>query len=294
MKIRRSISLWIAFFLTWIFFVFLGCERIDDAGRDKDVEPAIVTIDVTEIYSAGATLKVSLKPNRLPVKVTFEYGTSLNYSNTIEGIRDPSSDTGNRIMAKISSLKRDTVYHFRVKASNSAGTTFSDDRSFTARFGIGEEYAGGFIICLDDKGEHGLIAADTDQSTGTIWDNGTNCLKTSVNSITIGSGRSNTMRLVSVLGLGSYPARICDELVLNGYSDWFLPSLQELECLWKSLSVFDRKYNLNGFFYWTSSEEIVYDGTRVCNAWVLNILTGEQRTWPKDDNTPVFRAVRAF
>lgn len=292
MKIRGKSSLWIIFVLPGSL-IFSGCEKSNEASHNPEA-PEILSLTVTDIYSAGATFKVTLKASQQPVNVTFEYGTSLSYGNTVTGVPDPLYGKGNRMMAKISSLKRDTVYHCRVKAVNSAGTTFSDDMTFAAKFGLGESYGGGFIIYIDGTGEHGLIAAETDQSSGTIWDNGSNCLKTNVNSITIGSGQSNTTRLISVLGLGDYPARICDDLVLNGFNDWYLPSLQELDCLWKSLSVFDRHYNLNGFFYWTSSEEIVFDGNRVCNAMVQNVLTGEQRTWPKDDKTPSVRAVRTF
>jgi len=293
MKIRNYYSLWIIPVLSGELLIFTGCEKNGSANTPVPEAPVVVSQTVTDIYSTSATLRVTLKENDLPAEVTFEYGTSLSYGNSVPGVPDPIFKTGSTVMAKITSLIKGATYHFRVMAVNPVGTTYSNDMAFTTKFGLGEAYGGGFIIYLDDSGEHGLIAAETDQSEGIIWDNGTNCKKTGVTAITVGSGQTNTSRLISVLGPGNYPAKICDDLVLNGYSDWFLPSLQEFDCLKKSLSVFERKYNLNGVFYWTSSET-PSEGTQSCYAWVQSILTGEQRSWAKNDSTPYIRAVRTF
>jgi len=276
-------------------FIFLsGCERSGSTSVPAMEPPVIVSQSVTDIYSSGTTLKASIKSKDLPATVTFEYGPSLSYGNIVPGVDDPVYNTGINVKADISSLTKGTTYHFRAKAVNQAGTTYGNDIEFTTAFGLAEAHGGGFIIWLDETGEHGLIAAETDQSTGIIWDNGTNCKKTNVTSTALGRGQSNTTRIVSTLGLGNYPAKICDDLVLNGYNDWFLPSLLELDCLCKALSASDKKYSLKGHFYWTSSEAIESEGTQSCSAWVQNIYTSEQRTWYKDDNTPFVRAVRAF
>jgi len=277
-----------------VLILISGCERNDSTGVPVMEAPVIVSQSVTDIYSAGATLKARLKENGLPVTVTFEYGPDLSYGNSVQGVDDPVYDTGINVKTDISALTKGTTYHFRTKAVNQAGTTYGNDIEFVAAFGLAEAHGGGFIIWLDESGEHGLIAADTDQSTGIIWDPGTNCKKTNVTSTALGRGQSNTTRIVSTLGLGNYPAKICDDLDLNGYDDWFLPSLQELDCLCKALSASDKKYRLKGHFYWTSSEAIESEGTQSCSAWVQNINTSEQRTWVKDDNTPFVRAVRAF
>jgi hypothetical protein len=263
-----------------------GCERNSNTNFPVLEAPVIISQSVTDIYSVGATLKAIIKANDLPTTVTFEYGTSKNYGNIVSGVHDPIAD----VKAEIDSLTLGTTYHFRVKAVNSAGTTYGDDMVFITRYGLSEAFGGGFIIYLDESGEHGLIAAEIDQSTGIIWDNGKNCFKTNVTATKVGSGQANTTRIAIVLGLGNYPAKICDDLVLNGYDDWFLPSQQEFDCICKSLSFLRGNFNLHGQFYWTSSEVI----DQSCYAWVQNIYTGEQRTWSKDDNTPYVRAVRAF
>jgi hypothetical protein len=294
MKIKKESYILLTIAITAELMILSGCERNGNTNVPSLEAPVVISQSVTDIYSVGATLKATIKANDLLTTVTFEYGTSLSYGNTVSGVPDPIFKTETNVKANITSLTKGTIYHFRVKAANSVGTTYGNDMVFTTKFGVGEAYGGGFIIYLDDSGEHGLIAAEIDQSAGIIWDNGTNCKKTNVTAITVGSGQANTTRLVSILGLGNYPAKICNDLVLNGFSDWFLPSLQEFDCIKKSLSVFERKYNLNGQFYWTSSEVIVSESTQSCYAWVQNILTGEQRTWDKDNNTPYVRAIRAF
>jgi hypothetical protein len=295
MKRRAFCSLWIIAVLSGILLIFTGCEKNGNTNVPASEAPVVISQSVTDIYSTGATLKAEIKANDLQTTVTFEYGTSLSYGNTVAGVRDPIYNTEDNVKANIASLAKDTIYHFRAKAVNSVGTTYGNDMVFTAKFGVREAYGGGFIIYLDDSGEHGLIAAEIDQSEGIIWDNGTNCKKTNVTAIKVGSGQANTTRIVSILGLGNYPAKICDDLVLNGFSDWFLPSLQEFDCIWKSLSASEQKYNLKGQFYWTSSEVIATESNQSCYAWAQSIYTGEQANWwSKDNNTPYVRAVRAF
>jgi hypothetical protein len=77
----------------------------------------------------------------------------------------------------------------------------------------------------------------------------------------------------------------CDELVLNGYSDWYLPTKEELNAIYLNLAKFR-----NGNFksdYWSSSE------SDSINAWVQNFYNGNQKKWDKGYTSHI-RAVRAF
>jgi len=146
---------------------------------------------------------------------------------------------------------------------------------------VGDNYQGGIIAYVDNTGEHGIIAAPTDQSTGIPW-NGS--YTTTTTGTSIGDGKSNTTKIVQVQGDGNYAAKICDDLVLNGYDDWFLPSKDELNMLYQNRNM------IGGFstdYYWSSSE---YNYN---NAWIQNFDNGFQDAYNKYTTCSV-RAVRSF
>ena len=91
--------------------------------------PVVTSNPATFVASFSATLNGSLDPHGLTTNVHFQYGTTTSYGLTTA----PQSRTGNtyqNVAANISSLSANTVYHFRIVAINSAGTTYGSDRTF--------------------------------------------------------------------------------------------------------------------------------------------------------------------
>jgi len=119
---------------------------------------------------------------------------------------------------------------------------------------IGMKYQGGIIAYIDATGEHGLIAASEDQSEGIAWDynNYNDFVATDATGTAIGTGQSNTTKIVAALGAGNYAAKICNDLVLNGYDDWFLPSTDELILLYQNRDLIG---GFNSGTYWSSTED---------------------------------------
>jgi len=161
---------------------------------------------------------------------------------------------------------------------------------------IGEEYGGGVIFHLwkDNAGvEHGLIVALTDQSSSQAWSNVTSAeIGTSAQSSW--DGLSNSNSIVGQAGHTSSAAKLCLDLVSGGQSDWYLPSIQELNMLWnnyytvtKALSQISGATQLSNSAYWSSSE---YSGS---SAWLFNFGSGTTYANLKD-YTYYVRAVRAF
>ncbi|MBI4777558.1 DUF1566 domain-containing protein [Candidatus Desantisbacteria bacterium] len=172
-------------------------------------------------------------------------------------------------------------YQVRIDGEGSSTTGAS---TFTTTFTIGQSYGGGKIFYIDGTGQHGLIAAESDQSAGLQWYNGSN-ITTGAAGTAVGAGQANTTAIVTAQGAGSYAAKLCDDLVLNGYSDWFLPSKDELGLLWQQRSV------VGGFvsnFYWSSTEG---DSDVAWGQWYS--VYNDQYTNGKG-HTFYVRAMRAF
>ena len=92
--------------------------------------PVAITNPATLIASFSAKLNGTVNPHGLSTTVYFQYGRTTSY-----GSRTPNqTKTGNNyqnVSANISGLSAHTTYHFRIVASNAAGTRYGTDRTFT-------------------------------------------------------------------------------------------------------------------------------------------------------------------
>jgi hypothetical protein len=151
-------------------------------------------------------------------------------------------------------------------------------------FTIGMAYGGGKVAYIDGTGQHGLIAAVNNQSTSKYW-HATATGTAGASGIAIGTGSANTDKIIALYGAESNAARICYDLVEGGYSDWYLPSRDELNQLYINRTAIG---NFALSYYWSSSEF-----SSATYAWFQNFGDGFQGyTWKY--STYYVRAVRAF
>ena len=157
-------------------------------------------------------------------------------------------------------------------------------------YSYGKDYQGGriaYILESDDLGydpavPHGLIAATADQSQDAQWSNITSVeIGLPATGQAIGTGMANTGAIVNQPGCTSGAAKICYDLVLGGYSDWYLPSLWEQNELYRYRNLIG---GFSTYYYWNSSE------AGALGAHLMDFGTGTRYT----DGKNRFRYVRAI
>jgi hypothetical protein len=100
---------------------------------------------------------------------------------------------------------------------------------------IGKYHQGGIIFCLDSTKQHGLIAHFQFFFISTPYWSPSNC-QVAGTSINCGSGQQNTDSIISQCTDTMNLAIACSNFIFDGYTDWYLPSLGELELMNKNLS----------------------------------------------------------
>jgi hypothetical protein len=109
-------------------------------GRDRtlktlrDPTPPVLSLSsAIQIGPQGATLRGSVDPNRGAASYRFQYGTTTGYGRLTPRLSAGGGDAKVNVSAAVAGLRPYTRYHFRLTATNSAGTTYSGDRSFVTQ-----------------------------------------------------------------------------------------------------------------------------------------------------------------
>ena len=204
----------------------------------------------------------------------------------------------------VTGLTNGTGYTFTVTATNTIGTSAASAASSSvvpvSPLQVGDFYQGGVVFHLFVSGEtgyvsgetHGLIAAVEDQSSGIQWNNNGSSVTTGATATAIGTGSANTDAIISAQGATetSYAAGLARAYTGGEYTDWFLPSKDELNQIYINKSTLEAVSGFNAFtntYYWSSTEHDSDD------ALMQLFYFGHQLNYSKGFTSTV-RAVRAF
>lgn len=93
--------------------------------------PTATTAAASNVTSTTATLNATVFPNQNDTSYAFQYGTSTGYGSMTPTAGPVNGNAGKDVSANLTGLAPSTVYHFRVVATNTAGTSTGADQMFT-------------------------------------------------------------------------------------------------------------------------------------------------------------------
>jgi hypothetical protein len=146
------------------------------------------------------------------------------------------------------------------------------------------DFVQGGLYTFTDSG-YAYITAAVDQSSNAPW----GCEGTDIAGTvgSIGTGPANTALIVANCATAGIAARLADQLVLNSFSDWFLPSLEELLEVYANLA----SAGLGSFVnqsYWSSTQ------VSATQAFTVDMNNGNANQHNKSQTNRHTRAMRRF
>jgi phosphodiesterase/alkaline phosphatase D-like protein len=142
-----------------------GTSRGGDQGFTTGAAPTVVTSSASQLGPTAATLGGTVDPNGLPTGWWIEYGTSTSYGSRTDTQSAGSGTSATAVSTRLTGLSAGVTYHFRVVASNDAGTTRGSDRSFRTDRGPSVSTGGVDSITISSAR---LTATVNPQGRGTV------------------------------------------------------------------------------------------------------------------------------
>ena len=270
------------FTYTRYLWAYNGCGDSEMTTLTQTVPPASTPASPTPGTHTVALPDIVWNWNAVPGATGYKWNTADDYASAIDmGTATTKTETG------LTCLMTYTRYVWAYNGCAHSLVT-NLNQSTGPCFTIGQTYGGGVIFYIDSTGLHGLISSTENQSAPNGW----GCIQTTIGGthLEIGTGQSNTSLIVNGCSESGIAAKVCDDLVLNGFDDWFLPSKDELH------QIYLQKGVIGGFYcpcnnycsYWSSSE---CDG--FC-AWLFHFDSEGPECEPKSSTFRLIRPVRAF
>ena len=284
--------------------------------------PNIKTVSVTSITSNSAVLTGNVADEGNTSVTEKGFCVSIVPNPTINNLKFPVAIGKGSYTYFLGNLSQNKTYYIVTYAINTKGVIYGDPIKFTTlsllpiapsqpsiaptdpkapvitSLQIGDYHQGGIITYFFKeyepgyvKGEqHGFVVSPEDISKSAYW----GCAGLTIPGADrneVGYGKANTTDIIRSCGTSNSAARLCANYTYDGFSDWFLPSKDELN------QIYLQADKIGGIdktdLYWSSTE---YQGTSISDqtiAWLQLFIDGTYREARKNELFRV-RAVHYF
>ena len=144
--------------------VFAGTEGTLSVYGAKagPLAPDVVTGAATNVTSTGATMNGTVAAKGVKAEYQFEYGTTTSYGTKVPVPEGKAGEGRTRVEVgqALTGLETSTVYHYRLAATNNAGTTYGEDKTFTPGYPASWQVGGKGTELSSVKGEGTLVVED--------------------------------------------------------------------------------------------------------------------------------------
>ncbi len=113
-----------------LFFAVLVGSLMLGAVALAAASPSVTTDKATSITSSSAVLNGTINPNGNTAHYEFQYGLTKSYGLTVAAKKGVSGTKPVAVKLSIKQLLPGTVYHYRLDATNGAGSSTGSDRTF--------------------------------------------------------------------------------------------------------------------------------------------------------------------
>jgi hypothetical protein len=205
--------------------------------------------------------------------------------------------------------ERNNTEEIKLSNTNKISSKSEEYSGFTTRAKfknpkVGDFHEGGIVFWINPEDTtHGLVCAIFDQTEKFYvpWALNNKSNRTGTKERAIGTGFNNTNIIIAINGSGTgHAAGLARVYKGGGYTDWFLPSYEELNLMWENIEVINTASIANGGsvinttrggIYWSSTE-----GYKKSYAWCQYFSDGShgQQSWSNKSLWRLVRAVRAF
>jgi hypothetical protein len=266
-----------------IAFFVISCSSSSSSDDEPlPVIPVVTTSAITNISSSAASSGGTIVyDGDFPITARgVVWSTTVNPTISLPTKTTNGSSVGS-FSSSMTGLTANTLYYVKAYATNSQGTYYGSQINFTTLqqqqvLVLGQAYQGGRIVYLFKSGDagydaniqHGLIA-NSNVVDNNFLNFGCDNLSQNNTSINFGSGAANTQALAISCLEANTAITFCSNFVVGTYTDWFLPSKNELIKLSAYNEAIDDIF-FNQNLYMSSSE------TSAAKVWAVDFSTGTE------------------